>query len=425
MNNESSAKLKRLVYEGAEQKFKSLRTPVVTRLEHELAVINSRDYADRFLFFHKIAEICNRNKFLRSPGRSTTLNSLVNYCLDTTNINPLEHGLYLERYINKHRPHELIMNIDVPVGSFAIILKQLKEDLPEYEILRLAIPYENHPSTPDECFMVGDKKHAASGHIVYIIKAHEYGAYKRHNHNEQDYLLGYNFPDKGLPEIAYKILESSLLEKISTLNTRVGNGGLNPDIELNRPEVMRLFQDGNTKNVPFFGTSGIQDHLRRYSPSNIEELSHVHALYTEKGFGPLFLIDVFKKKNNFYRFKSSRKVNKILAPSYGIIVFQDTFLEIASKIAGMDLNDADLFRREITRNKDSEYMEILKMEFRSGCNAKKTLTEMEADLLFYELVDSFRYSLPKGHCISYTIMGYWCAYFKCHFPDEFSDVFGN
>ena len=107
-------KLKKLVYKGARDKKLVITDIVLDRISYELSIIEKQDFTDHFILYSRIIEICNKLNLIRSFGRGCSANSIINYCLDVTKINPIDENLIFERFISPQQKQLPDIDIDIP-----------------------------------------------------------------------------------------------------------------------------------------------------------------------------------------------------------------------------------------------------------------------------------------------------------------------
>lgn len=135
--------LKTLVYKGAKDKKLAITDAVLDRISYELSIIEKQDFTDYFILYSRIIEICNELDLLRSFGRGSAANSIVNYCLDITNINPIYENLIFERFVLPQQKNLPDLDIDIPKGHQKNVIEKLKQKYPEYNTYLIAfLPQE-------------------------------------------------------------------------------------------------------------------------------------------------------------------------------------------------------------------------------------------------------------------------------------------
>jgi len=185
-----------------------------------------------------------------------------------------------------------------------------------------------------------------------------------------------------------------------------------------------LLSDGNTKGCFQLESRLGQSMSKKLKPSNIEELA---ALISIMRPGCLEAVRDGKTVSNHFIDKKNAQesvdyfhpsLEPILTTTYGEMVYQEQAMEIAQKIAGFDLQEADMLRKAIGKKKPEE-MAKLKTRFIDGCVNHKIVSSNEAEQIFSWIEKSQRYSFNKSHAVSYAINAYISAYSKAHFPKVF------
>lgn len=188
------------------------------------------------------------------------------------------------------------------------------------------------------------------------------------------------------------------------------------DIPVDDPKTYELFSKGQTTAVFQFESAPMREYLKKLKPNSINDLAAMNALYRP---GPMDFI------NDFIERKHGRKqitylhpiLESILKETNGIIVYQEQVIQIANKVAGMSLAEADLLRRAMGK-KDLTAMAEQKEKFTEGA-VKNNIDERIASEIF-EAIDKFaNYGFNKSHAVAYSIVAYQTAYLKAHYREEF------
>lgn len=195
--------------------------------------------------------------------------------------------------------------------------------------------------------------------------------------------------------------------------------GIEIDVErvpLDDKETYEIFCDGATVGVFQFESSGMREFLKKLQPNRIEDLIAMNALFRP---GPMDHIDRFIDRK-FGREKIDYlhpKLEPILKETYGIIVYQEQVMRVASDLAGFSLAKADILRRAMGK-KNKEVMKKLRKEFIDGCKRNGIPNKTAVEI--YELIEKFAsYGFNKSHSAAYALLAYQTAYLKCHYPSEF------
>ena len=206
--------------------------------------------------------------------------------------------------------------------------------------------------------------------------------------------------------------------------------GVEIDIEnipLDDKKTYELFSKGRTTGVFQFESAPMREYLKKLKANSIIDLAAMNALYRP---GPMEFIDDFIDRK--YGNKEVTYLHNVLEPilkeTYGIIVYQEQVIQIANKVGGMSLAEADILRRAMGK-KDLAAMKQQKEKFTAGAIkngiAKKTAEEI------FDAIDKFaNYGFNKSHAVAYSFVAYQTAYLKAHYTAEFlaanlTNEFGN
>lgn len=191
------------------------------------------------------------------------------------------------------------------------------------------------------------------------------------------------------------------------------------NIPLDDAETIQAFAEGNTEDVFYFESLGMQEILREFQPEKIEDLIALRALYRP---GPMDFIPAFiesKLKPEIIHYPDP-SLEDILEETYGVVVYQEQLMLIAQRIAGYTLGQADMLRRAMGR-KQVELLLRKKQEFVEGA-IKRGFTEQNAEIIYEILIPFSGYVFNKSHAVAYTKMAFWDMYLKVHFPKEYEEV---
>ncbi|MGB2698473.1 MAG: DNA polymerase III subunit alpha, partial [Candidatus Zixiibacteriota bacterium] len=189
-------------------------------------------------------------------------------------------------------------------------------------------------------------------------------------------------------------------------------------IPLDDKKVFDLFSNGETVGIFQFESSGMRDYLRKLKPEILDDLTAMNALYRP---GPLdsFMIDEYiQRKHGEKKIEYEHPLlEPVLKETYGVIVYQEQVLKVASDLAGYSLGKADILRKAMGKKK-AEMMAEQRDEFIKG--AKGTgIPEKKADRIFDLIATFARYGFNKAHSVGYAYIAYQTAYLKAHYPVEF------
>ena len=189
-------------------------------------------------------------------------------------------------------------------------------------------------------------------------------------------------------------------------------------IALNDPKSMALFGEGRTEAIFQFESSGMQEICRRLKPKELEDLAALNALYRP---GPLDggMVDDF-----IARHRGEKKVQyivpamkEILNNTYGILVYQEQIMQLAQKLAGYSLGEADMMRRAMGKKKRSE-MALHEEKFISGA-IERGIKKEKAEEIFKLMAQFADYGFNRSHSVAYAYLAFQTAYLKAHYPTYF------
>jgi DNA polymerase-3 subunit alpha len=189
-------------------------------------------------------------------------------------------------------------------------------------------------------------------------------------------------------------------------------------LPLDDAQAYQLFVRGDTTAIFQFESHGMRDILRRYQPSRLEDLTALNALYRP---GPLqggmvddFIARKHGKKKVAYDLP---ELKDVLEETYGVILYQEQVMQIANRLAGFTLGEADILRRAMGKKKKEE-MAGQREKFAAGCATRK-IPPKKAEKIF-DLIEEFAgYGFNKSHSCAYALLAYQTAWLKTHYPVEF------
>src|SRR6476661_8760162 len=198
---------------------------------------------------------------------------------------------------------------------------------------------------------------------------------------------------------------------------------LNEDVDwskvlLNDEKTMQLFAEGRTDAIFQFESSGMQEICRKLKPKGIEDLAALNALYRP---GPLDggMVDEFIQRHHGK--KSVRylipEMKEILNNTYGIIVYQEQIMQLAQRLAGYTLSEADLMRRAMGKKKREE-MAVHEEKFINGA-VERNIKREKAEKIFSLMAQFSDYGFNRSHSVAYAYLAFQTAYLKAHFPEHF------
>ena len=196
------------------------------------------------------------------------------------------------------------------------------------------------------------------------------------------------------------------------------------EIDYKCEDTWKLFHDGKTKGVFQLESSLGRSWSKKLQPNNIEELAALVALIRP---GCLKAITDGKSMTQWYIDRKQgleevvylhESLEDILKTTYGVLVYQEQSMRIAQKLAGFNLQEADVLRKAIGKKK-ADLMAKVKKDFVKGCKKQGIVDKETAEEIFSWIEKSSRYSFNKSHAVAYAMCSYWSAFHKVHNTEEF------
>ncbi len=468
--------LRHLTETNLKDRYPEITTELQERLDHELGIIKKMGYAGYFLITKDFIDYARSKQIPVGPGRGSAAGSLVSYCLGITNIDPMEYDLLFERFLNPDRVSMPDIDIDfcyerreeiiayvkekygeenvtqiITFGSMAArgvvrdVGRVLDVSLPEVDKIAKLIPAElgitldkalekveelRKIAKKDELHtqlieyskvLEGLSRHASTHAAGVVITPEELTNYTPLAKSGQaDATTQYDM--KSLEMTGVLKMDFLGLRTLTVMDHTLKNlkkRGIELDLEgipLDDQKTLEIFGNGETVGVFQFESAGMRDNLRRLKPQNIGDLIAMNALYRP---GPMDMIpDFIKRKFDPTLISYLHPTLKpILEETYGIIVFQEQVMRVASDLGGFSMAKADELRRAMGKKKE-KIMAKLSVEFKDGATAKQIPGKTADDI--YELMKKFaKYGFNKSHAAGYSVVAFQTAYLKAHYTAEF------
>ncbi|MFQ5511825.1 MAG: DNA polymerase III subunit alpha [Candidatus Krumholzibacteriia bacterium] len=472
--------LRHLAYEGAKQRFSTPGEDVIERLEYELSVIDKMGYNGYFLVVRDIVNFARGQGVAVGPGRGSAAGSLLCYVLGITDVDPLEHGLLFERMLNPERVSMPDIDIDfcferrdevikyvierygkenvcqiITFGTMAArgvvrdVGRVLKIAYGDVDRIAKLIPSAPGTSLEEALRSVPELKKLTDGDPAYrklIGLSLTLEGITRHASIHAAGMIITPTPlmnhlplyrtNKGEVTSQYdmKSAESVGLLKIDILGLRTltvidhavrmikKNHGTTIDparIPLDDPRTFELLKKAETIGVFQLESAGMRELLKNLQPETFSDIIAVNALYRP---GPLGSDMV----STFVDCKQGRKkivydhpmLEPILRETYGVILYQEQVMRVASTMAGFRLGEADLLRKAMGK-KDQAVMAEQRKKFVAG--AKDNGIARQKSGRIFDLMEKFaRYGFNKSHSAAYAVISVRTAFLKANYPAEFT-----
>ena len=447
------------------------------RIRMELEIIKSMGFAGYFLIVSDFVGHAKRSNIPVGPGRGSVAGSLVANALGITNIDPIRYGLFFERFLNPDRKSMPDIDIDFCIEGRNDIIRYVTEkygsskvaqiitfgtmqaravirdvgralNMPYSEVDRIAklvpgvlgMTLENavkmEPRLQEE-----EKKnekvakllslsrkleglnrhsstHAAGVVISDVPLVERVPLYK----SQRDEIVT-QFPMndiQALGLIKFDFLGLKTLTVIRDTLRFVKEGG-GEDIDINRLPLddrltYQLLMKGETDGVFQLESSGMKEILVSMKPDCIEDVMALIALYRP---GPLKMVPEFisRKQGKTKIVYEVPELEGILKETYGVILYQEQVMQIASALASYTMGEADTFRKAMSKKKASE-MEKERPKFLAGAR-RNGISETLAKSIFEQMETFAGYGFNKSHSAAYAMISFQTAYLKAHYPVEF------
>ena len=473
-SNDPDEYLKSLTQTGAAERYGEISPEIEKRINHELTVIKNMGFAGYFLITADFVRYAKKTKIPVGPGRGSAAGSIISYSLGITNIDPLNHDLLFERFLNPDRISMPDIDIDFCIERRGEVIDYIKEQYGEKSVTQIitfgkmkakqvirdvgrvmgysfgdvdkiakTIPNELNITLDTALEKSPELREMAEGEYKELME-HSKVLEGMHRHASihaagvviapgdlTDYVPLYKsstddvtsqYDMKGLEELGLLKMDFLGLRNLTVIDKAVKlieKKGEDIDIDtlpLDDSSVYELFSKGYTIGVFQFESSGMREFLKKLKPTMIEDLIAMNALYRP---GPMDNIDNFisrkhGKKNIAY---THPLMEPILKETYGIIVYQEQVMQIAHEIAGFTLAEADVMRRAMGK-KIKSLMKKLSIKFIDGAS-EKGISKLKAEDIF-TLIEKFaKYGFNKSHSTAYAYVAYQTAWLKTHYPAEF------
>lgn len=470
----------KLAREGLEKRYEKITPEIQSRFDHEIAIIKRMGFPGYFLVVQDFINSARAMGVRVGPGRGSAAGSIVSYSLGITDVDPLQYGLLFERFLNPERVSMPDIDVDFADNKRDKVIEYVKGKYGEESVCQivtfgtlssravlkdvgrvLGIPLSTIDSitkqipvilgrvTPlqEAIDTIPELRWVKESNDPKIKQLIEYSlVLEGTNRNVGTHAAGvviapsdisryvplYKTPStEVITQYEYKSLEEIGLLKMDFLGLRtltviedtlrMIQENHNKDIDLaeiplDDSKVFELFSAGQTVAVFQFESAKMQEYLKKLKPTSIDDIIAMNALYRP---GPMDMIDDFidrklgKKPIEYLH----PNMEKILRPTYGVMVYQEQVMQIANEIAGFTLAQADMMRRAMGK-KDKDLMAEQKKQFVEGAATKSIDRKLAGEI--FDLIDKFAsYGFNKSHSAAYSVLAYQTAYLKAYFTAEF------
>ncbi len=450
------------------------------RLLHEIEIINSMDYSSYFLIVSDYIKWAKKNFIPVGPGRGSGAGSLVAYCLDITDLDPIEFDLIFERFLNPDRVSMPDFDIDFCEEQRDKVFDYLKSKYKDGvahiitfgkfkarmalrdvgRVLGLSyghvdrickmIPFDpSRPLTLQESIdreprfkdeIKNNNKveklinlslkleglnrnmatHAAGVVIAGNKLAEQFPLYVDQSSNlilpSTQYDM-YSSENAGL--VKFDLLGLKTLTVINKTLKRLKLQKIDLDItkiNLKDEKVYSLLSTGETTGLFQLESTGMREAIKQMKPNRFDDIIALVALYRP---GPMSNIPIYNDCKNGIKKPDyiHSTLENILKPTYGIIIYQEQVMQIAQILAGFTAGEADILRRAMGKKKKAE-LDKQKERFINGA-IKNGIGKDVANFVFTKIEPFAQYGFNKSHAAAYALIAYQTAFLKTYYKEDF------
>ena len=443
------------------------------RLEYELRVIQEMGFSDYFLIVYDYVLYAKKNNILVGPGRGSAAGSLVSYTLGITEVDPIKYNLLFERFLNKERVTMPDIDIDFDADRRQEVIDYVTEKYGEKKVVGIITfntlgakqairdvgrvlnlksnlidsvakmcgsdlrqSYQDNLQLKKLIANSEDvrKMYQIALHIEGLprhISVHAAGVVMSNRNIDEiiplyrnqlgmyvsgyskDYLEPLGLLKMDFLGISNLTMVSRVIEDIrndTRLNITFSN------IPFQDKKTIELFNKGDTEGIFQFESAGMIKFLKQLKANNFNDIVAAIALYRP---GPMDSIpEYIRRKNGRVKIDYIHPdLEDILKETYGIIIYQEQIMQIASVMAGYSLGEADILRRAMSKKKESI---MLSEREKFVNNSIQRGYDKEIAVRVYDLILKFaNYGFNKSHAVAYSLIAYRMAFLKVHFYQYF------
>lgn len=451
------------------------------RLDMEFGVLDRMGYNGYFLIVQDFINWGKDQGIIFGPGRGSAAGSIVAYALNITDLDPLKYDLLFERFLNPDRISMPDIDIDiqdtrrgevieycankygtdrvaniVTFGKMAAraavrdVARVLEVPYGESDRLAKLIPppvqgrhiplsksvvedadlraeYENNPTAKevfDYAIRLEGTIRSHGVHAAGVVIAPDDIVKYAPLEMAQKGVVSTQYPMGPVEELGLLKMDFLGLSNLTIINNALRiikkvykNEIVLSEIPLDDKKTYELFQRGDTTGVFQLESAGMKRYLRELKPTVFDDIIAMVALYRP---GPMQFIDSFIKRKHGEESISylHPKMENALASTYGILVYQEQFMQISKDLAGFSGGQADTLRKAVGK-KIMEMMKKVKPEFIEGAIKHSNADRKDMETFWTQLEEFANYCFNKSHAACYGLIAYWTAYLKAHYPDAF------
>lgn len=454
---------------------------VKSRIDYELEIINNMGFAGYLLIVWDFINWGKYRGIIFGPGRGSGAGSIVAYCLRIVDIDPLQYGLLFERFLNPDRISMPDIDTDIQddrrdeiieycakkygqkrvsnivtfgkmMGKMAVRDVARVMNVPYAESDRIAkllpdpvqgrhtaIPkllestpdlrqeYDNNPQSREVYDFATKLEGTIRSHGVHacgVVIAPDDLVKFVPLEMAQKGVVTTQYPMGQIEELGLLKMDFLGLSNLTIINNalRIIKKVYNTEIDLSTLKLddkaaYELLSRGESTGVFQLESAGMKRYLKDLKPSTFEDIIAMVALYRP---GPMQFIDSFiKRKHGKEEITYLHPgLKNALENTYGIMVYQEQFMQISKEWCGFTGGEADTLRKAVGKKK-IDLMLKMKPKFIEGAIKVGGATQKMAETFWDQLEEFANYCFNKSHAACYALIAYWTAYIKAHFPDAF------
>lgn len=460
---------------------KLLAPEQIERLDMEFGVLDKMGYNGYFLIVQDFINWGKSQGIIFGPGRGSAAGSIIAYALNITDLDPLKYDLLFERFLNPDRISMPDIDIDiqdtrrdeviqycadkygssrvaniVTFGKMAAraavrdVARVLQVPYAEADRLSKMIPppvqgrhiplkvsiqedadlkreYESNPTAKtvfDYAVRLEGTIRSHGVHAAGVVIAPDDIVKYAPLEMAQKGVVSTQYPMNPVEELGLLKMDFLGLSNLTIINNalRIVKKVYKDEIDLSKiplddQKTYELFQRGDTTGVFQLESAGMKRYLRELKPTVFEDIIAMVALYRP---GPMQFIDSFiKRKHGEEQITYLHEgMENALSPTYGILVYQEQFMQISKEWCGFTGGQADTLRKAVGKKK-IDLMRKVKVDFVEGAIEHGGAKKETAEKFWDQLEEFANYCFNKSHAACYGLIAYWTAYLKAHYPDAF------
>ncbi|UCD56926.1 MAG: DNA polymerase III subunit alpha [Candidatus Hydrogenedentota bacterium] len=469
--------LRELCEEGLKQRYPEATPEVRERLGMELDVISKMGYSGYFLIVSDFVRFARSREIPVGPGRGSAAGSMVAYLLRITNLDPLKHGLLFERFLNPERVTLPDIDIDFCYERRGEIINYVIEKYNKDNVAQIItfgtmaaraairdvgralgipygrvdhiaklVPYELNITLKDAIARVpelqehmeqdpevaqlleiaraleGVARHAsthAAGVVISPRPIYEFAPlYQSGNGDITTQYSMTNLEEIGLLKMDFLGLKTlTVIDQTLLMIKQLRGVEIDiDDIPLDDAATFGLLNNAQTLGVFQLESAGMRDLARKVGINSFDDLVAVVALFRP---GPMHMLpDYIKRKHGEIPIEyDAPSLEPILRETYGVMLYQEQVMKIASELGGFSLSEADILRKAMGK-KEPAVMERTREAFIDGA-ARNNIRRDAAEGIYKKMAQFAGYGFNKSHSAAYALIAYQTAYLKANYPVEY------